>query len=136
MSSGTYLPYIYVFHYESAGSAVNIDLSDCPSGNPDFAMVWNETQFAQDNKDVFAVWTRGYADGDCSIIHNDTGDGMTGVSETTNGFTDTQSVSYASNAVTVTKQLTIGSAMAGANSDEIHGIIIWGNKFEDLGDQA
>lgn len=136
MSSGTYLPYIYVGHFQSAGSAVNVDLSDCPDGSPDFCIAWNETAFATDNRDVLGLWTRGMADGDASIIHNDTGDGMTGVAEATNGYTDTESISYASNAVTATKQLTFGTAIAGSDNDEIHFMIVYANKFADLGDQA
>lgn len=139
MASGTYLPFIYVGHYEADGSAVAIDLSDCPDGTPDFALVWNETAFATDNRDVFGLWTRGMADGDCSIIHNDTGDGMTGVKETTNGLTDTESVTYTTGSATsisATKTLTIGTALAGSDSDEVHFMIVYANKFEDLGDQA
>lgn len=135
MSSGTYRPYIYVGHFQASGSAVNIDLSDCPDGNPDFAMVWNETKFATDANNMIGFWTRGYAAGDASIILNEADAGI-GVKETTNGLTATQSVSYASNTVTATKQLTVGTALAGANDDEIHFIIVWGNKFADLGDQA
>jgi hypothetical protein len=136
MSSGTYLPYIYVGHFQASGSAVNVDLSDCPDGSPDACIAWNETKFATDATNVVFFWTRGYSDGDASIIKNDTTDGMMGVAETTNGYTDTESVSYASNAVTATKRLTFGTAVAGANDDEIHFIIIYANKFSDLGDQA
>jgi hypothetical protein len=135
MSSGTYRPYIYVGHFQASGSAVNIDLSDAPDGNPDFAMVWNETKFATDANNMIGFWTRGYADGDASIILNEADAGI-GVKETTNGLTDTNSVSYSSNTVTATKRLTVGTALAGANDDEIHFIIVWANKFADLGDQA
>jgi len=135
MSSGTYRPYIYVGHFESAGSAVTIDLSDCPNGAPDFAMFWNETKFATDAANMIGFWTQGYADGGASIILNEADAGI-GVVETTNGITDNLSVSYASDAITATKTMTVGTALAGSNSDEVHFMIIWGSKFADLGDQA
>jgi hypothetical protein len=135
MSSGTYLPYIYVGHFESAGSAVNVSLTDCPDGSPDFCIAWNETKFGTDASNMCALWTRGMANGNASIFVNEA-DAAVGTAETTNGFTDTESVSYASNAVTATKQLTFGSAIAGSDSDEIHFMIVYANKFSDLGDQA
>jgi hypothetical protein len=135
MSSGNYMPYIYVGHFQSAGSAVNVDLSDAPNGTPDFCIAWNETKFGTDASNILFLWSRGMADGDASIVINEA-DAAIASAETTNGFTDTQSVSYSSNTVTTTKQLTFGTAVAGADNDEIHFMIVWGNKFADLGDQA
>lgn len=139
MASGTYLPFIYVGHFQSAGAtAVDIDLSDAPSGTPDMAIIWNETAFAG-SVNILGLWTRGMADGDASIILNHSTNGMKGVVETTNGLTDTESVTYGSGSavtITATKKLSIGTALTGADNDEWHFMIVWGNKFEDLGDQA
>lgn len=138
MSSGTYRPYIYVGHFESAGAAVTVQLTDCPDGAPDFGMVWNETKFATDAANMIGFWTRGYADADASIIVNNDAEGI-GVKEATNGLTDASSVSYTTGSATyatATKTMTIGTALAGSDSDEIHFMFIWANKFADLGDQA
>lgn len=130
------LPYIEVGHFEASGASVALTWEI--DRNPDFLMAWNETKFASDATNVFLLWDKDYAAGDASIIINDTTDGMKGVAEATNGITQNDSVAYAdtnsNTQATHTLNLTLGSAFYGADSDEIHYIAIWANRFVDRGD--
>lgn len=129
------LPYIEVGHFEASGASVTLTWQR--NSNPDFLMMWNETQFATDAKNVVLYWDKDYSAGDASIILNEADAGI-GVKEVTNGITQNNSVAYtdtSNNTVaTHTLNLTIGSAFYGADSDEIHYIAIWANRFVDHGD--
>lgn len=132
------LPYIVTGHFESAGS--NVTLTWSAERNPDFIMLWNYTKFADNNENVFALWHNDYPAGDASIINNNTTNGMMGVEEATNGITANDSVAYSEVSSNVsashTLNLTLGSALRGADSDEIYFLAIWANENNDLGDQA
>lgn len=127
------LPRIEVGHFEASGATVTLSFAELP----DALIAWNETKFATNTSNCVLFWTRGYAAGDASILQ-DQDAGMQGVVETTNGITTADTVSYAeSNSdVTATKTVTVafGSAFYGADSDEIHYVALWGNKFTDHGD--
>lgn len=129
------LPYIEVGHFEADGA--NVALTWDLERNPDCLIAWNETKFATDATNIVLFWNKDYAAGDASLIVNEA-DAAIGVKEVTNGITQNDSVSYADTAnqtsASHTLNLTIGSAFRGADSDEIHYIAIWANKFNDRGD--
>ena len=129
------LPYIEVGHFEASGA--DVALTWDRNSNPDFLMMWNETKFATDASNIVLFWDKDYAAGDASIILNEADAGI-GVKEVTNGITQNDSVAYADTAnqtsAAHTLNLTIGSAFYGADSDEVHYIAIWANKFNDRGD--
>jgi len=129
------LPYIEVGHFEADGA--NVALTWDMERNPDALIMWNETKMATDATNIVLFWNKDYAAGDASIIVNEA-DASIGVAETTNGITQNDSVAYAdtndNTQATHTLNLTIGSAFRGADSDEIHYIAIWANKFNDRGD--
>jgi hypothetical protein len=130
------MPRIQVGHFEADGSAVALTFDI----NPNALIAWNETKMATDATNIVFFYTDAYAAGDASIILNEADAGI-GVVETTNGFTAASSVSYAETssdvAASKTETLTFGTAVAGANSDEIHYIAFWANEGTvDHGDQA
>ena len=129
------LPYIEVGHFEADGA--NVALTWDMDRNPDALIAWNQTKFATDATNIVLFWTKDYAAGDASIILNEADAGI-GVVEATNGITQNDSVTYAdvanSTQATHTLNLTLGSAFRGADSDEIHYVAIWANKFIDRGD--
>ena len=129
------MSYIQAGHFEASGAAVTLtwDLER----NPDFLLLINETKFATDATNIVGFWFKDYAAGDMSCIINEADAGI-GVAETTNGVTQNDSVAYAdtnnSTSATHTLNLSLGSAFYGADSDEIHFLAIWADKYSDLGD--
>ena len=123
-------------HFEASGAAVALTWQ--AERNPDVLIAWNETKFATDATNVILFWSQAYAAGDGSIIINRTSDGMEGVVETTNGVTANDSVAYADTAnqtqATHTLNLSLGSAFYGADSDEVHFLAIWADRYVDFGD--
>jgi hypothetical protein len=130
------MAYIEAGHFEASGAAVALTWK--AERNPDVFIAWNQTKFATDATNVLLFHSKDYAAGDASIIINDTTDGMKGVVEATNGVTQNDSVAYADTAnltkATHTLNLTLGSAFYGADSDEIHWIAIWADRYVDAGD--
>lgn len=129
------MAYIQAGHFEASGAAVA--LSWDREENPDFLLLVNETKMATDATNIVGVWFKDYAAGDMSIILNEADAGI-GVKEVTNGVTQNDSVAYSesSNQVSAahTLNLSLGSAFYGSDSDEIHFLAIWADKYSDLGD--
>jgi len=129
------LPYIEVGHFEASGAAVALTWD--VDRNPDALIMWNQTKMATDATNIVLFWTKDYAAGDASIILNEADAGI-GVVEATNGITQNDSVAYAdtanSTSASHTLNLSIGSAFYGADSDEVHYVAIWANKYYDRGD--
>lgn len=129
------MSYIQAGHFEASGAAVTLtwDLER----NPDFLLLVNETKMATDATNVVGFHFKDYAAGDMSIILNEADAGI-GVKEVTNGITQSDSVAYAdtsnSTSATHTLNYSIGSAFYGADSDEIHYLAIWADKYTDHGD--
>lgn len=120
-------------HFEASGAAVTLSFHALP----DVFMAWNQTKFATDASNIVLFHAKDYAAGDASIILNEADAGI-GVVEATNGITQTSSVAYAETASDVSASATItlgiGSAFYGADSDEIHYLAIWADKYTDHGD--
>lgn len=120
-------------HWEASGAAVTLTFHEIPHT----MICWNETKMATDATNIVLFWGKDYAAGDASIILNEADAGI-GVKETTNGVTQTNTTTAAeaSSVVTHTKTVTLalGSAFYGADSDEIHYIAFWADKYTDHGD--
>lgn len=125
--------YIKAGHFEASGAAVALPFHRIP----DALIAWNETKFGTDAANIVLFWTSAYAAGDASLLVNEA-DAATGAAETTNGITQTNTVTYAesSNQVTATGTVTLslGSAFYGSDSDEIHYIAFFADEFVDHGD--
>lgn len=120
-------------HFEASGANVTLSFPKLP----DVFMAWNQTKFATDATNILLLHAKDYAAGDASILLNEADAGI-GVVEATNGVTQNNTVTYAETAsdVTATKtvNLTLGSAFRGADSDEIHYIAFFCDKYTDHGD--
>lgn len=127
--------YIKAGHFEASGASVTLTLPK--ERVPDYMMMWNETKFATDATNIMMLWNKDFAAGDASILLNEADAGI-GVKETTNAITQADSVAYTETNSTVravhTLTLTIGPAFYGADSDEVHYLMIWADEFEDHGD--
>lgn len=120
-------------HFEASGATVTLSFHELP----DTFIAWNETKMATDATNIVLFHAKDYAAGDASLILNEADAGI-GVAETTNGITQTSSVAYAETssdvAASATITLALGSAFYGADSDEIHFIAFWADKYTDYGD--
>lgn len=129
------LPYIEVGHFEADGA--NVALTWDIDRNPDFFMCFNYTKYGTDASNIAGVWFKDFPAGDALVNINEA-DAAVASLETTNGITVADSVAYSesNNQVSASHTLTftLGSALRGADSDEVYYIAIWGNKFVDRGD--
>lgn len=128
-------PYIEVGHFEADGASVALTWDN--ERNPDFLMLFNYTKFGTDASNIKSFWFRDFPAGDALIDINEA-DAAVASLETTNGVTANDSVAYAEASSVVsathTLNLTLGSALYGADSDEIYYVAIWASRFVDRGD--